>query len=91
MGFRKKKTTILKNRIINIFMKNGKKRTSEKILLRSSKLLQKSSSKNFQNLVQLAIINTTSAFKINEQVMKKGKRKSKKLLHHLLLKIRFES
>jgi ribosomal protein S7 len=86
MGFRRKKTTILKNRIINIFMKNGKKRTSEKILLRSSKLLQKSSSKNFQNLVQLAIINTTSAFKINEQVMKKGKRKSKKVTPSFIVK-----
>ena len=67
-------------------MKNGKKRTSEKILLRSSKLLQKSSSKNFQNLVQLAIINTTSAFKINEQVMKKGKRKSKKVTPSFIVK-----
>lgn len=86
MGFRKKKVTILKNRIINIFMKNGKKRTSEKILLRSSKLLQKSSNKNFQNLVQLAIINTTSAFKINEQVMKKGKRKSKKVTPSFIVK-----
>jgi len=67
-------------------MKNGKKRTGEKILLKSSKLLQKSSKKNFQTLVQLAIINTTSAFKINEQVMKKGKRKSKKITPSFIVK-----
>nr|YP_010145979.1 ribosomal protein S7 [Pseudo-nitzschia pungens]QQO80602.1 ribosomal protein S7 [Pseudo-nitzschia pungens] len=86
MGVRNRKAIVLKNRIVNIFMKNGKKRTGEKILLKSSKLLQKSSKKNFQNLVQLAIINTTSAFKINEQVMKKGKRKSKKITPSFIVK-----
>lgn len=86
MRFGKKKAIILKNRIVNTFMKNGKKRTGEKILLKSSKLLQKSSRKNFQNLVQLSIINTTSAFKINEQVMKKGKRKSKKITPSFIVK-----
>nr|YP_009144742.1 ribosomal protein S7-like protein [Pseudo-nitzschia multiseries]AKJ77351.1 ribosomal protein S7-like protein [Pseudo-nitzschia multiseries] len=49
-------------------------------------MLQKSSRKKFQNLVQLAIINTTSAFKINEQVMKKGKRKSKKITPSFIVK-----
>jgi len=86
MRFGKKKAIILKNRIVNTFMKNGKKRTGEKILLKSSKLLQRSSRKNFQNLIQLSIINTTSAFKINEQVMKKGKRKSKKITPSFIVK-----
>jgi len=86
MRVRKKKVIILKNQIVNIFMKNGKKQTGEKILLKSSKMLQKSSRKKFQNLVQLAIINTTSAFKINEQVMKKGKRKSKKITPSFIVK-----
>jgi len=86
MKLRKKKTIVFKNKIVNVFMKNGKKHTSEKILLKSSKLLQKSSKKNFQNLVQLAIINTTSAFKLNEQVMKKGKRKSKKVTPSFIVK-----
>ena len=86
MKLRKKKAIVFKNKIVNVFMKNGKKHTSEKILLKSSKLLQKSSKKNFQNLVQLAIINTTSAFKLNEQVMKKGKRKSKKVTPSFILK-----
>jgi len=71
MKLKRNKTIALKNKIVNVFMKNGKKHTGEKNLLKSSKLLQKSSRKNFQNLVQLAIINTTSAFKLNEQVLKK--------------------
>ena len=77
---------VFKNKIVNVFMKNGKKHTSEKILLKSSKFLQKSSKKSFQNIVQLAIINTTSAFKLNEQVMKKGKRKSKKVTPSFIIK-----
>jgi ribosomal protein S7 len=79
MKSKRKNAMIFKNKIVNVFMKNGKKHTSEKILLKSSKLIQKSSRKNFKNLAQLAIINTTSAFKLNEQVMKKGKRKSTKV------------
>jgi len=86
MKLRKKKAIVFKNKIVNVFMKNGKKHTGEKILLKSSKLLQKSSKKNFQNLVQLAVINTTSAFKLNEQVMKKGKRKSKKITPSFIIK-----
>jgi len=86
MKLRKKKAIVFKNKIVNVFMKNGKKHTGEKILLKSSKLLQKSSKKNFQNLVQLAIINTTSAFKLNEQVMKKGKRKSTKITPSFIIK-----
>ena len=86
MKSRKKKTIIFKNKIVNVFMKNGKKHTGEKILLKSSKLLHKSSKKNFQNLVQLGIVNTTSAFKLNEQIMKKGKRKSKKITPSFILK-----
>lgn len=83
---KKKKAVILKDKIVNILMKNGKKHSGEKILLKSSKLLQKSSKKNFKNLVQLAIINTTSVFKLNEQVMKKGKRKSKKIIPSFIVK-----
>mgnify|MGYP005693523617 CR=1 FL=1 len=83
---KKKKTIVLRNKIINVLMRNGKKYTGEKILLKSSKLLQKSSKKPFRNLVQLAVINTTSAFKLNEQVMKKGKRKSTKVTPSFIVK-----
>jgi ribosomal protein S7 len=83
---KKKSPVILKKKITNVLMKNGKKHTGEKILLKSSKLLQKSSKKVFQNLFQLAIINTASTFKLNEQVMKKGKRKSKKIIPFFIIK-----
>jgi ribosomal protein S7 len=82
---KKNKTIVLKNKIINVFMKNGNKHISEKMLLKCSKLLQKSSKKHFQHLVQLALINTTSTFKLNEQVMKKGKRKSKKVIPSFII------
>ena len=86
MKSRRKNAIIFKNKIVNVFMKNGKKHTSEKILLKSSKLIQKLSKKNFKSLAQLAIVNTTSAFKLNEQVMKKGKRKSKKVTPSFIIK-----
>lgn len=76
----------LKNQIVNVFMKNGKKHTGEKILLNISKSLQKSTNKNFKNLIQLAIINSTPAFKLKEQTMKKGKRKSKKIIPSFIVK-----
>ena len=70
------KKFILKTKIINTLMLNGKKNTGEKILLKFVKKLQKSNGKDFKKLVQLAIINSTSTFKLNEQVVKKGKRKA---------------
>jgi ribosomal protein S7 len=66
----------LKTKIVNTLMLSGKKNTGEKILLKFSKKLQKLSNKHFKKLVQLAIINSTSTFKLNEQIVKKGKRKA---------------
>lgn len=77
---------MLKNQIANVLMESGKKRTGEKILLKFAKSLQKSTPKNFQNVLQLAIINSTSVFKLNEQTMKKGKRKSKKITPSFIMK-----
>ena len=65
----------LKVKIINSLMQSGEKKTSEKILLKALKSLQKSTKKRYKDLVQLFIINSTSTFKLNEQVLKKGKRK----------------
>lgn len=70
----KEKTRNFKTKVINVLMKNGKKNTGEKILLKFAKRLQKFSNKHFKNLVQVAIINSTPTFKINEQIVKKGKR-----------------
>lgn len=83
---KKSNSMVVKNQIVNSFMKNGKKYTGEKILLKLSKSLQKSTQKNFQTIVQLAIINLTPAFKLNEQTMKKGKRKSKKMILSFIVK-----
>jgi len=83
---KKNKIIILKNKIVNVFMKNGNKYISEKMLLKSLKLVQKSSKKNFEYLIKLAVINTTSTFKLNEQVIKKGKRKSKKVIPLFIIK-----
>lgn len=66
----------LKTKIVNTLMLSGKKNTGEKILLKFSKKLQKLSNKHAKKLVQLAIINSTSTFKLNEQIVKKGKRKA---------------
>jgi small subunit ribosomal protein S7 len=65
----------LETKIVNTLMLSGKKSTGEKILLKFSKKLQKLNNKHFKKLVQLAIINSTSTFKLNEQIVKKGKRK----------------
>lgn len=83
---KKNKTITLKNKMVNVFMTNGHKHISEKMLLRSSKLIQKSSKKPFQQLVQLAVINTASTFKLSEQVMKKGRRKSTKVTPSFIIK-----
>lgn len=83
---KKNNIQIVKNQVITSIMKNGKKRTGEKILLKLSKSLQKATQKNFQSLLQLAIINSTPAFKLNEQIMKKGKRKSKKIVPSFITK-----
>lgn len=77
---------ILKNQIVNSYMKNGKKYTGEKILLKLSKLLQKSTPKSFQSLIQLTIVNIAPTFKLNEQTVKKGKRKSKKTIPSFMVK-----
>jgi ribosomal protein S7 len=83
---KKNNLIVLKNQIVNSLMKNGKKHTGEKILLKFSKSLQKSTQKNFRSLLQLSIINLSPAFKLNEQTMKKGKRKSKKIIPSFIVK-----
>lgn len=71
----KKKPNDLKSKIVSTLMVNGKKKTGEKILLKFAKRIQKSTDKNFKSLFQTSLINSTPTFKINEQIVKKGKRK----------------
>jgi ribosomal protein S7 len=76
--FLDKKKLFLKNKTINVFMKSGKKKTVEKILLKFVKTFQKSNNKKFTALFHSAIINTTPVFSVNTQVVKRGKRKTTK-------------
>lgn len=84
-SLKKNKRLYLKNKIVNTLMKNGKKTTGEKILLKSFKSLQKSTDKNFKTLFHSAIINSTFAFKVNEQSVKKGKRKAIKIIPSFII------
>lgn len=79
------KTFDLKTKFVNTLMVKGKKKTGEKILLRFAKRLQKSSTKNFKTLIQLAIVNSTPTFKLNEQIVKKGKRKAVRITPSFIL------
>lgn len=69
------KSIPLKTKIINTLMINGKKNTGEKIVLQFAKRLQKAINKNIKSVTQLAIVNSTPTFKLNEQIIKKGKQK----------------
>ena len=73
-----KKNIELKQKIVNSIMKNGNKKTAEKIIKKSLKLLQKNDKKNHIRLLKHSIINSTPTFKINVQLKKRGTRKTKK-------------
>jgi ribosomal protein S7 len=68
----------LKQKLTNAMMKHGKKKTAEKILIKSLKLIQKFNKKNHKNLIKDSVINVTPTFKINKQSSKRGKRKVEK-------------
>lgn len=85
-SLKKDKNLNLKTKIINTLMVRGGKKTGEKILLKFAKRLQKSTDKKFKTLIQLAIINSTPAFKLNEQVVKKGKRKAVRISPSFIMK-----
>lgn len=84
-SLKKNKTSHLKRKIVNTLMKSGRKTTGEKILLKSLKSLQKSTDKNFKTLLHSAIVNSASAFKVNEQAVKKGKRKAIKSIPSFII------
>ena len=65
----------IKSKILNHLLLDGKKKTSEKILLQSFKELQKFSVKQSTKLMQLAVVCCTSLFKIHKQVRKNRKKK----------------
>ena len=71
----------IKDKLVNFLMINGNKKTSEKLLIKSFKKLQKDSQKQSSKLVQLALINSTPILKLHvHKIKKKGKKKLKKFL-----------
>jgi ribosomal protein S7 len=88
----KVKQHYLKSKLIKLLLKNGKKETGEKLLLKSIKDLQQSSKKSSKILIQLAVLNTTPVFKLytfkNKKKLKgeKKKREAFFFLKHLSLR-----
>lgn len=66
-------------KMVNMLMKHGKKKTSEKLVLKFLKFFQKSTNKNAKTLFSLALMNTTFTFKVKEQTIKRGKRKTTRI------------
>lgn len=64
----------IKTKIINHFVMNGEKKTSEKILLKSLKELQKFSKKQSKILIQLALVYTTPVFRTYKKISKNRKK-----------------
>lgn len=65
----------IKKKFINHLMINGKKNTSEKIILQSFKELQKISLKKTNDLIKLAVIYSIPIFKLNIIRNKKSKKR----------------
>ena len=68
-----------KRKIINHIMDNGGKKTSEKIVLKTIKNLQKNSKKQTKQIIQLAIVNATPTFKLHKIENKKQKKRNRKV------------
>ena len=69
----------IQNKIINHIMYDGNKKTSENILYKSIKKLQKNSKKQLKKIIQLAIINSTPTFKLHKIENKKRKKRNRKI------------
>jgi ribosomal protein S7 len=69
----------IKNKIIHHIMADGRKNTSELILFKSAKNLQKNSKKQLKKIIQLAIINSTPIFKLHKIENKKQKKRNRKI------------
>lgn len=68
----------IKHKFFNHLMIHGNKETCEKIILKSSKLLQKSFFKNQTELVKIGIINSSPVVNFKQVRLKKGKKKNVK-------------
>ena len=76
------KTKEIKQNIYNLIMKNGKKQTSEKLFLKSLKLIQKiSKTKNTTHIIKTSIVNSAPLTKI--KLVKRNKKRRNK--HNITL------
>ena len=75
---KKKESVEIKNKLVNHLITKGKKSKSEKIILKSLKILQIESRKPLKKLVQLALVSNTPIFKTNVITQKKRKKKKQK-------------
>lgn len=64
-----------KEKLLNHLMKKGGKETSEKVLLKSVKELQKNTLKKTENIIKSALLNTIPIFKMNTIIKKRKKKK----------------
>jgi small subunit ribosomal protein S7 len=69
----------VKKKFINHLIKNGEKKTSEKLLLQSLKELQKETTKQPKTLIKLALANSTPIFKLHKIENKKQRKKNRKV------------
>ena len=69
----------LKTKLLNHLTKNGEKKTSEKILLKSFKKLQKDSSKPTKDILKTALVLSTPVFKVHVIENKKQRKKNRKI------------
>lgn len=65
----------IKSKLINHLIFNGKKETSEKTLTKNFKTLQRKSRKCSSKLFQLALISSTSVFRLHRISLKNRKKK----------------
>ena len=85
MLYNQKNNKILKNIFINVLMNNGQKKTSEKILLKSLKSLQRLNKKESKKIIQQSITDLALVFKTKNQITKRGKRKILKNINTILI------
>merc|ERR1712087_232431 len=70
----------MKLQLINHLFSSGNKKTSEKILLRSFKNIQKTSKKPHKKILQLAVVNSLVMFRVVSLRSKKKRGKKRKIL-----------
>ena len=69
----------VKTKLINHLTKNGEKKTSEKILFKSFKKLQKDSNKPIKDILKTALVLSTPIFKVHVIENKKQRKKNRKI------------